>query len=209
MKNLVRFALVIALLVAYFPPARSSAVATLPNSGTEAWLHGAAGYARAVELQKQLNIPLVVYFYTDWCPYCRTLDNKYLPAVPVQDYLRGVIKVRINPEHGQAERALSERYGINGYPSFFVMRHLSAAPANVQPFRRVGNNLTPTEFANACRAIAPISGKASVARSSGASGKFRERAELQTKVTTTKGGGQIVTIVPATPAPRKAGVRKP
>jgi len=207
MKKLVRFALFITLLVAYFPPARSSAAATLPNVSGEAWLHGAAGYARAIELQKELNVPLVVYFYTDWCGYCRTLDNKYLPSVPVQDYLRGVVKVRINPEHGQAERALSTRYGINGYPAFFVMRHPSTRPVNLNPFRRVGA-LTPTEFADACRAVAPVTRKVSAGRTSGASGKFRERSEVITKVSTTKGGGQIVTVVPTAPAPRKAGGRK-
>lgn len=207
MKKLVRFALVITLLVAYFPPARSSAAPTLSNVSGEAWLNGSAGYARAVELQKQLNVPLVVYFYTDWCPYCRTLDNKYLPSAPVQEYLRGVVKVRINPEHGQAERALSKRYGINGYPSFFLMRHSETRPVNVHPFRRVGN-LTPTEFADACRAVAPVTRKVPAGRSSGASGKFRERSDVVTRVATTKGGGQIVTVVPTAPASRKAGGRK-
>ncbi|MCM3871059.1 MAG: thioredoxin family protein [Pyrinomonadaceae bacterium] len=201
MKKLVRFALVVTLLVAYFPSARSSAAPTLPNVTGEAWLNGAAGYARAVELQKQLNVPLVVYFYTDWCPYCRTLDNKYLPSAPVQDYLRGVVKVRINPEHGQAERALSNRFGVNGYPSFFVMRHSATRPVNVHPFRKVGN-LTPTEFANACRAVGPIARNSMASRSSGISGKFRERSEVVTKVATTKGGGQIVTVVPIAPPPK-------
>ncbi len=202
MKKLVHFALIITLSVAYFPPARSSAAPTLPN---ERWLNGSAGYARAVELQQQLNVPLVVYFYTDWCPYCRTLDSQYLPAAPVQDYLQGVVKVRINPEHGPAERALAKRYGVNGYPSFFVMRNPAARPVSVQPFRRV-TNLTPTQFANACRAIAPVSRNVSAVRSSGTSGKFRERpGELVTKQTTTKGGAQIVRVMPAAPASRKAG----
>ncbi len=208
MKKLVRFALFVTLLVAYYPPARSSTAPLLPNVSGEAWLNGAAGYARAVELHKQLNVPLVVYFYTDWCGYCRALDNKYLPSAPVQDYLRGVVKVRINPEHGQAERALSIRYGVNAYPSFFVMRNSANRPINVNPFRKVGS-LTPTEFANACRSIAPITRTATASRSSGTSGKFRERPEVVTRVATTKGGGQIVTVVPTAPAPRKAGSKKP
>jgi thiol-disulfide isomerase/thioredoxin len=208
MKQLARFALVITLLVAYFPPARSSSAPTLTNVSAEGWLNGAAGYARAVELQKELNVPLVVYFYTDWCPYCRNLDNLYLPTAPVQDYLRGVVKVRINPEHGQAERALAKRYGVNGYPSFLVMRHAAMTPVDVQPFRKV-SNLTPTEFANACRAVAPISRKASEGRSSGVSGKFTERRSgVAIKQTTTKGGAQITTVVAPVPASRKAVGRK-
>ena len=74
-----------------------SPAATVPNPRLERWLYGAAGYTRAIELQRELNVPLVVYFYTDWCPYCRALDIDYLPTTPVKDYLRGVVKVRINP----------------------------------------------------------------------------------------------------------------
>ena len=206
MNKLTRFALIITLLAASFPPTRSSAAAPPSN---ERWLYGAAGYARAVELQQQLNIPLVVYFYADWCGYCRTLDSQYLPSAAVQDYLGRVVKVRINPERGFAERALAKRYGVTGYPSFFVMSHPAARPVNVSPFRRVGNNLTPTQFANACRSIAPVSRKVSAVKGSGTSGKFRERPSgLVTKKTTTDGGSQIVTVMPAVPALRKAGGRK-
>ena len=100
----------------FSPPSQSLATSTTPNIIGEGWLYGAAGYARAVELQRQLNVPLVVYFYTDWCPYCRSLDNQYLPATPVQDYLQGVVKVRINPEHGVTERALAKRFNVSAYP---------------------------------------------------------------------------------------------
>jgi thiol-disulfide isomerase/thioredoxin len=209
MKPLKRFAFAVALLLVYLAAsAQSSAATTLPNASAGPWFHGAAGYARAVELQRQLNVPLVVYFYTDWCGYCRALDNKYLPSAPVQEYLQGVVKVRINPEHGKAERALSQRYGISGYPSFFVIRQAETRPVNVHPFRRAGN-LTPKEFANACRAVAPISKKTAPVRGSrsGVSRKFRERSEVVTNVSSTRGGGKIVTVV--SPAlPKKGSGRK-
>jgi len=208
MKKLARFALIIALLLTCLPTAGSSAATTLPNANWEGWLYGASGYARAVELQRELNVPLVVYFYADWCPYCRTLDNQYLPSAPVQDYLQGVVKVRINPEHGPAERALAKRYGVSGYPSFLVMRNSAARPVSVSPFRRVGN-LTPTQFANACRAIAPVSQKAPAVRSPGTSGKFSERREgLVIKETTTSGGARIVTVMPTATSSRKAVGKK-
>ena len=205
MKNLVRLALIITLSVSCFPHATASAA---PAPSNEKWLYGAAGYARAVELQQQLNVPLVVYFYTDWCPYCRTLDSQYLPAAPMQNYLRGAVKVRINPERGPAERALANRYGVNGYPSFFVMRSSAARPVNVHPFRKV-SNLTPAQFANACQAVAPVSGKIPVDRSSGKSGKFSERREVMvTKQTTTSGGRQIVTVMPASATAPRVRSRK-
>ena len=128
------------------------------NAGPEdRWLHNAAGYARALELQRELKVPLVVYFYADWCPYCHKLENNYFPAAPVQQYLRGVVKVRINPEHGPAENEISRRYGVTGYPSFFIMNTLSSQPRSVHPFRRGAANLTPAEFANACQQAGSIS----------------------------------------------------
>ena len=180
--------------------------AAVSNPRWERWLYGAAGHTRAIELQKELKVPLVVYFYTDWCPYCRALDNDYLPTAPVQDYLRGVVKVRINPEHGKAERALAQRYGVNGYPSFFIARGSAMPPVNVHPFRRAGK-LTPEQFANACRTVAPASSKVTAVQGSGISGKFRERSTgVEIKETTTKGGAKILTVVPgATASQKKAG----
>lgn len=150
MKNLVRFTATLALLVA--------ALATFARAATppeNRWLYGAAGYARAVELQRELKLPLVVYFYTDWCPFCRALDNEYLPSAPVQEFLRGVVKVRLNPEDGPANREIANRYGVRGYPSFFVIRVPNGFPDNVNPFRKGSANLTPGEFADACRGVRP------------------------------------------------------
>ncbi len=113
------------------------------------WLHGATGYAKAVEAQRELNVSIVLYFYTDWCPYCRTLDQQYLTDPSVHRALQRTITVRINPEYGVEEHALAERYGVTGYPAFLIMDNPSARPRNVQPFRKNGN-LTPQQFARAC-----------------------------------------------------------
>ena len=146
MKNLRPFAVVTCLLFLCI---------TAAGAPDDRWLHDAAGYARALELQRERNVPLVVYFYADWCPYCHRLENDYFPAAPVQQYLRSVVKVRINPEHGPAERDLADRYRIRGYPAFFVMSTSGSAPRNVHPFRR-GANLTPAEFVSACQQAASL-----------------------------------------------------
>ena len=120
MKTVVRFTAITSLLL-FFITAPSTSAAP-----EDRWLFGSSGYTRALELQRELKVPLVVYFYADWCGYCRALDSEYLPTAPVQQYLRGVVKVRINPEDGPAEQAIANRYGVTGYPSFFILRNLSA-----------------------------------------------------------------------------------
>ena len=141
MKKLNLFAIIVLFLFSF---------STAKAAPEDRWLNGASGYARAIELQRELKVPLIVYFYADWCPYCQRLDSEYLPSAPVQQYLRGVVKVRINPEHGPAEEEIASRYGVTGYPTFLVMRNLSTPPRNIHPFRKGGANLTPAEWVTAC-----------------------------------------------------------
>lgn len=154
MKKLSLFTAIISFLLLSF--------STTNAAPEDRWLNGAAGYERAIELQRELKVPLIVYFYADWCPYCQRLDSEYLPSAPVQQYLRGVVKVRINPEQGPAEDAIAQRYGVTGYPTFLVMRNLASAPRNIQPFRKGGANLTPAEWVTACEKAASFSGQAPV-----------------------------------------------
>ncbi len=63
---------------------------------------------------------MLVYFYADWCNYCRQFEKELLSDSGVHDYLKDLIVVRINPEAGQAERRFGDMYGVNGYPSLFV-----------------------------------------------------------------------------------------
>jgi thiol-disulfide isomerase/thioredoxin len=146
MKNAVRFTAIVSLLLTF---SASQAAANPPD---DRWLYGAAGYARALELQRETNGPLVVYFYTDWCPYCHALDNEYLPSAPVQEYLRNAVKVRINPEDDSANREIARQYGVRGYPAFFVIAGPNTFPQSVSPFYKRGN-LSPAEFAEKCREV--------------------------------------------------------
>ncbi|MGH9900568.1 MAG: thioredoxin family protein [Pyrinomonadaceae bacterium] len=134
-----------------------------PRPVSLSWYEGAAGYARAEREQKQSQAPLVVYFYADWCGYCRQLDQQFFPSAEVQRFLRDAVKVRINPEAGLEERALARRYGVSGYPAFFVIAGESARPQRVHPFMRSGT-MSPAQFADACRKAAAQGARGRAAR---------------------------------------------
>jgi len=73
-----------------------------------------------MRLADEENKPVLVYFYTDWCPYCREFDDELVAAPEVDTYLRDIVAVRINPELGVAEAELARRYGINGFPALYL-----------------------------------------------------------------------------------------
>ena len=93
-------------------------------------VRGRGGYEQAVRQQRSVHAPLLVSFRVDWCPHCRALDEM-LEAYEVRSRLNAFIKVRINPEHGDAEKALFQGpHGAGGYPALFVQPD-GGAPARL------------------------------------------------------------------------------
>lgn len=187
--KLLRYSLV-ALLVFTL---KTSAGAQYPR-----WLHGATGFARAVEVQRELNISLVLYFYTDRCSNCSTLDQQYLPDPSVHRALQRTITVRINPDYGVEELQIAQRYGVTSYPAFLILDNESARPRNVQPFRKDGNHLTPQQFARACQdatTFLPIPKKESPDESREA--RERENNRAYRNATRQTRSAQIVEVRPA------------
>lgn len=197
MKSL-RLSIILSLAALLFFTLRTSANAQYPK-----WLHGATGFARAVELQRELNVSLVVYFYTDWCSYCRALDEQYLSDPSVHRALQRTITVRINPEYGVEERQIAERYGVTGYPAFLIMDHESARPRNAQPFRKGGNHLTPQQFARECQKVITFLPKPKtepVDESRASLERANNRAVMN--ATRQTRSAQIIEVPPAASAPK-------
>jgi thiol-disulfide isomerase/thioredoxin len=95
-------------------------VTPAPAYYSSTWFEDADGHASATRQWKTMNAPMLVYFRTDWCPYCRSFDE-LLEEREVRTRLAGVIKVRINPEHGEdAKKLFKEEYGGSGYPTVFL-----------------------------------------------------------------------------------------
>jgi len=104
-------------------PALATAIAlalATPRPAHASWYEDAAGYEYALRRQRSDRVPVLVYFRTDWCPHCRVLDA-LLDSHDVRSRLGDYLKVRINPEHGAAERRLFEKdYGSRSYPALFL-----------------------------------------------------------------------------------------
>ncbi len=84
------------------------------------WYEGAAGLAEALRIQERDRLPLFLYIYTDWCPYCRQFEQELLTDAEVDGYLDAVLAVRLNPETGGEEGQLARRFGVRGYPTLVM-----------------------------------------------------------------------------------------
>lgn len=112
------------------------------------WEEGARGYESALSVAERNAQPMIVYFNTEWCPWCRQLNEKFFPDSRMRTVLRDFVKVSVNPEDGDGERRLFEQFGGGGYPGFFVAYPAGdAPPVKLSPFRKDGP-WSPERFAD-------------------------------------------------------------
>ena len=118
--------LVLALIALSGLPASAKKISDI------SWYEGAAGFERAVEEARREERPLVVYFRTEWCPYCRQFEQDLLDTEEVEIFMKKIVRVTINPEAGPDENSLAASYGVRGYPAMFVHPATLEQPRYVQ-----------------------------------------------------------------------------
>jgi len=80
----------------------------------------------------------MVDFYTDWCGWCRRLDETTYSDADVRRALGGVVAVKLNAEkEGRREAA---RYRVQGYPTILFLS------ADGKEVGRIGGYLPPRPF---------------------------------------------------------------
>jgi thiol:disulfide interchange protein len=88
---------------------------------TSAWYLGATGYEGA-ELERQsAHANMVIYFAKRACEPCRRFERDVLASPEVKAFLGGVVKVRLDPGDGAAERKLAVRFGVSDVPAIAVV----------------------------------------------------------------------------------------
>ncbi|MDH4226417.1 MAG: thioredoxin family protein [Deltaproteobacteria bacterium] len=109
----------------------TTSATTTNNRLDSTWRNGRSGHDDAVDSRPSHKKPVLVYFYTDWCPYCKKLESSVLSSPDVVNALKDVKKVRINPEKGKDEYTLATKYGVTYYPSLFIITPKNPAPRRV------------------------------------------------------------------------------
>lgn len=118
-------------------PADEPAEGVKSNYSSSTWFRDHAGYARALKVSREQNAPIFIYAYTDWCGYCKKLDRDMLPDSRVRKALSGYVKVRLNPEHSDADKRLFKKWGGTGYPTLLIQTAYDSPPARTRgPFKK-------------------------------------------------------------------------
>ena len=104
---------------------------------TPAWYLGASGYDGA-ELERQsARASMVIYFQKRKCEACRKFEHDVLAAPEVKGFLADVVKVRVDPDDGEAERKLAVRFGVSDVPALAIVPH--EGPPRLLPDRALSN----------------------------------------------------------------------
>lgn len=87
-----------------------------------------------------------LHFYSDWCKYCKIMDNQTFTDSEIIKYLnKNFISIRVNAEK---QRNVAQKYGVRGLPNTWFISEdstsLSSQPGFIQPDRL----LTMLKFLN-------------------------------------------------------------
>ncbi len=125
---------------------------TLPSVSSD-WYEGASGFQRASDEQASSGAPLLLYFYVNWCPHCRSFAGEVLPSPEMRELGQRVVKVKVDAEGGEQDRALAQRLSVRSFPTLLVIASPGRPPARVDQWS------SPRTFAESCQRLLPNSAR--------------------------------------------------
>ncbi len=123
------------------------------QKGGLVWNSVTAGFA----LAKKTNKPIVVDFYTDWCGWCKVMDEQTFNNDAVKKVLASkFVLVRANAEDGADGQKLSKALEVRGFPTTVLCDPGGTPKAVMVGFVRPDKfSAQLSEFLTAKPAVAP------------------------------------------------------
>lgn len=119
MNRFVRDAAVIAAVIVGLGWLASCNRAPSADSGGAAGVAWHSDLASAMSRAGQENKLVMVDFYTDWCGWCKKLEQTTFADAGVQSQLAKLVAVRLNAEKGGEKEAA--QFGVQGYPTIVFL----------------------------------------------------------------------------------------
>ncbi len=116
------------------------------------WPNGPSNHKKILAFAVKEEKPMLVYFYTDWCSFCKRLNQEYINTTEFKELSNGVYKVQINPEKSNSGNKLFKtKYKGTGYPTVLVLvPGISDDFKKYHPFSK-NNDMSPALYVNKIR----------------------------------------------------------
>ncbi|MCI5125917.1 MAG: thioredoxin family protein [Candidatus Electrothrix sp. AR5] len=105
---------------------------------TGKWYTKASSFEKIEKAAQKKDKPYIIFFYTDWCGYCKKMNKKYLTNQKIKQILSKYYRIKINPDKGDKEKALASEKSVQGYPDFRIV-HPDGRSIKLHPFRSGGS----------------------------------------------------------------------
>lgn len=92
------------------------------------------GLAAALAEAGKRDTLLMVDVYTEWCGWCRKLENETFTDRRVVDAARALVAIRLNPETQRDGADLARRYGVEGFPVVLFLRPDGAVAGRIDGY---------------------------------------------------------------------------
>lgn len=115
------------------------------------WGSGVDGYEIALLDAEEEEKPLILYFHTDTCEWSKKMTSTYLAHYEIEEFLINIPKAQIDPDKGDLEEGIANKYGVKEYPTFIILiPALKSEPQRIHPFFK-DHNMTIEEFLKALK----------------------------------------------------------
>lgn len=111
-----------------------------PRTRAEKGIPWGENLDQALATAKKENRPVLVDFYTDWCGYCKKLDQNTFVDKEVVELASKAIPVKVN---GERQPGIAAQYRVNAFPMVLILN-----PEGEVRVRLTGY-MPPAEFAAA------------------------------------------------------------
>ncbi len=96
----------------------------------------------AKKIAKEKNLPIMIDVYTDWCTWCKELDEKTYKNKEVVKLSKKFVSLKINPETSEEGAKLAQQYSVQGFPTILFINADGFVLENVSGYVE-GTNFLP------------------------------------------------------------------
>lgn len=111
------------------------------ETGSINWLYS---YDEALNKARQENKPIMMDLYTEWCGWCKKLDEETYQDKRIIEASRNLISLKIDAEKNSD---IAERYNVGGYPTILFINSLGDILGGGSGFRTADELLSEMEAA--------------------------------------------------------------